>query len=167
LFTNQESQAETIFNDIQTDYNTYRDSINNADIAYKRNITFMSYDPSSTKFSMPQDQYFQNLTADAGGNLTTPTTAQPGDPSVMKGQLQNSSLVIDLTPEYAFNASYANWQHWLGYSADKIKEGESSALDAFKTSKQYINSMDAPPFERNSELWRLDLVSNQGASGKA
>ncbi|CAO3624459.1 unnamed protein product [Mucor hiemalis] len=164
LFTNQEQQAETIYTDIQTDYTTFRDSINAANhISYKRNITFMNYDSSSTKFNILQDQYFQNLTADAGAVLIKPTLAQPGDPSTMKGQLQNSSLVFDFTPETVFQSTYANWQAWLGFNRDKISSGAATALENYKSTNQYINSYDAPPFARNDQLWRFDLVSNQGA----
>jgi hypothetical protein len=124
----------------------------------------MSYDASSTKFSIFQDAYFKNLTADAGGVLITPTLAQPGDPTTMKGQLQNSSLVIDFTP---YQSSYSNWQTWLGYSESTISSAAETALTNFKSSGKYVNGYDAPPFERNKELWRVDLVSNQGALGNA
>jgi hypothetical protein len=124
----------------------------------------MNYDPDSTRFNIMQDQYFKNLTSDAGAVLLTPLVAIPLDPSVMKGQLQNSSLVIDLTPESAFGKTYANWQSWLGYSS--VSSAEKTAYEAYQLSKKYVNSMDAPPFARNNQLWRLDLVSNQGALGK-
>jgi hypothetical protein len=126
----------------------------------------MSYDPMSTKFNILQDQYFQNLTSDAGAVLIKPTLAQPGDPSTMKGQLQNSSLVFDFTPTSVFKSTYDNWQTWLGFSKDKIKSGADAALEAYKSTHKYINSYDAPPFERNNQLWRFDLVSSEGSSGK-
>lgn len=126
----------------------------------------MDYDPLSTKFNILQDQYFKNLTSDAGAVLLTPTVLQPGDPSTMKGQLQNSSLVIDLTPATAFGSTFGNWQSWMGYSTDSIASGAATALSNFQSTRKYVNSFDAPPFERNSQLWRLDLVSNQGALGK-
>lgn len=127
-------------------------------------MTYMSYDPSSTKFNILQDQYFLNLTSDAGAVLLKPTLAQPGDPSTMKGQLQNSSLVFDFTPLSAFQSTYSNWQNWIGYSSDKIKSGEASALELYKSSRKYTNSFDAPPFERNNQLWRFDLISNEGGA---
>ncbi|KAF7731934.1 hypothetical protein EC973_007765 [Apophysomyces ossiformis] len=160
LFTNQETESEQIFNNIQANYETFRDSINGASIAYKRNVTFMSYDPMSTKFSVVMSQYFQNLTADAGANLTTPLLANPGSPSSMKAQLQNSSLVLDLTPANVFQDSFDAWQQWMGYSKENITRAADQALEAFKTTKPYINNPDAPPFERHSQLWRLDLVAN-------
>ncbi|KAG2233218.1 hypothetical protein INT48_007638 [Thamnidium elegans] len=164
LFTNQEVQAETIYNDIATDYNTFKNSINEAGhISYRRNVTFMNYDPSSTRFNILQDQYFRNLTSDAGANLITPNVLQPADPSVMKGQLQNASLVIDLTAATAFQTSFSNWQNWLGYSDSAIASATETALTNYKSSKKYVNSYDAPPFARNKQLWRLDLVSNQGS----
>ncbi|KAI8640712.1 hypothetical protein BD408DRAFT_419323 [Parasitella parasitica] len=162
LFTNQETLADTIYEDISTDYKTYRDSLV-GHISYKRNITFMDYDTSSTKFNIMQNQYFQNLTSDAGATLIVPTVLQPADPSVMKGQLQNTSLVIDLTPAYAFNSSYSGWQSWLGFSDDKISSATSAQAEAFKQTRKYVNSVDAPPFARNKQAWRLDLVSNDGA----
>lgn len=125
----------------------------------------MNYDPLSTRFNVMQDQYFKNLTSDAGAVLLTPLVSQPLDPSVMKGQLQNSSLVVDLTPESAFNETYGHWQNWLGYS--DTSSAEQSALEAYQHSKKYINNMDAPPFVRYKQLWRLDLISNQGALGNS
>ncbi|KAI7901676.1 uncharacterized protein BX663DRAFT_513651 [Cokeromyces recurvatus] len=164
LFTNQETEADTIYNNILTDYNTFRDSINAAgSVLYKRNITFMNYDPSSTKFNILQDTYFQNLTSDAGAVLLKPHVLQPGDPSVMKEQLQNSSVVIDLTPDSAFGSTYNNWQSWLGYSDDKISSAEKAAFDTYQQTKKYINSYDAPPFARNKQLWRFDLITKEGA----
>lgn len=164
MFTNQESQADTIYSNIVTDYHTFRDSINEAGhISYKRNITFMSYDPSSTRFNLLQDQYFRNLTSDAGAVLITPPVLQPADPSVMKGQLQNASLVIDFTPATAFQSTVDGWQSWLGYSKSGMEAGIAAAEKTTGSSRGYVNSFDAPPFLRNEQLWRLDLVSNQGA----
>ncbi|CEP13331.1 hypothetical protein [Parasitella parasitica] len=162
LFTNQETLADTIYDDISTDYNTYRNSLVNH-ISYKRNITFMDYDTSSTKFNIMQDQYFQNLTSDAGATLIVPTVLQPADPSVMKGQLQNTSLVIDLTSASAFNSTYGGWQNWLGFSDDKISSTTATQAEAFKQTRKYVNSVDAPPFARNKQAWRLDLVSDDGS----
>ncbi|KAG0182668.1 hypothetical protein DFQ28_007352 [Apophysomyces sp. BC1034] len=163
LFTNQEKQSEQIYSDIKANYETFRDSINGAAIDYKRNVTFMSYDPMSTRFSVMTDQYFRNLTADAGANLTVPTLANPGDPSTMKGQLQNSSLVLDLTPAGVFKDSFDAWQEWIGYSKDNITSAANQALERFKTTKPYINDPNAPPFERHNQLWRFDLVANRDA----
>ncbi|KAL7331630.1 hypothetical protein PS15p_203796 [Mucor circinelloides] len=162
LFTNQETLADTIYQDIATDYNTFRDSLVNH-ITYKRNITFMDYDTSSTKFNIMQDQYFQNLTSDAGAKLIVPTVLQPADPSVMKGQLQNTSLVVDLTVSSAFGSSYSNWQSWLGFSDDKISSATGTQADTYKQTRKYVNSVDAPPFARNKQAWRLDLVSRGDA----
>jgi len=58
--------AEQIFNKIKQSYETARDSINGADISYKRNITFMQYFADSTKFNVFEDMYFKNISADAG-----------------------------------------------------------------------------------------------------
>jgi hypothetical protein len=60
--------AQQIFNEIKQSYENTRDGINGADISYKRNITFMQYDPLSTKFNVFEDMYFKNLTSDAGRN---------------------------------------------------------------------------------------------------
>jgi hypothetical protein len=60
--------AQQIFNEIKQSYENTRDGINGADISYKRNITFMQYDPLSTKFNVFEDMYFNNLTSDAGRN---------------------------------------------------------------------------------------------------
>jgi hypothetical protein len=124
----------------------------------------MDYDPLSTRFNIMQDQYFKNLTSDAGAVLLTPLVPRPLDPSVMKGQLQNASLVIDFTPESAFDRTYSHWQSWLGYG--DVSAAEKTAFEAYQLSKKYMNNMDAPPFARHKQLWRLDLVSNQGALGK-
>lgn len=124
----------------------------------------MSYDASSTKFNIFQDTYFKNLTADAGAVLITPTLAQPGDPTTMKGQLQNSSLVIDFTPN---QSSYSAWQKWLGFSESDISTAAALALTNYRTTGKYVNGYNAPPFARKKELWRVDLVSNQGALGNA
>ncbi|KAI8388261.1 uncharacterized protein BYT42DRAFT_559497 [Radiomyces spectabilis] len=164
LFTNQEKEAERIFNNIKSDYETMRDSINGASISYKRNVTVMSYDPMSTKFAVLTDLYFVNLTADAGGNLTTPLLAQPGDPSTMRTQLQNSSLVIDLTADYVFDNSFASWQNFIGYSSENITKGADRALQRFQTQRPYVNDPDAPPFERYGQLWRLDKIAHDGAT---
>jgi hypothetical protein len=126
----------------------------------------MDYDPLSTKFNIFQDQYFKNLTSDAGAVLLAPTVLQPGDPTTMKAQLQNSSLVIDLTPLTAFQSTYGNWQTWMGYSDSNITKAEATALSNYQGNGKYVNSFDAPPFARNKELWRFDLVSNQGALGR-
>lgn len=112
-----------------------------------------------------QDQYFQNLTSDAGAKLIVPTVLQPADPSVMKGQLQNTSLVVDLTVSSAFGSSYSNWQSWLGFSDDKISSATGTQADTYKQTRKYVNSVDAPPFARNKQAWRLDLVSRGDALG--
>ncbi|KAI7869705.1 hypothetical protein BDF14DRAFT_1741634 [Spinellus fusiger] len=162
LFTNQEKESEVIFNKIRTNYESFKTGMTQATIPWKRNITVMSYDPSSTRFNVLQDVYFKNLTADAGGLLTVPLVAQPGDPSTMKGQLQNSSLVIDITPLWSVQ-NYGYWQSWLGYSDSDVQNAADAAFTLYKTVKPYQNDPNAPPFERNNQLWRLDLVANNGA----
>lgn len=156
--------ADTIYDEISTDYNTFRDSLTD-NISYKRNITFMDYDTSSTKFNIMQDQYFQNITSDAGATLLVPTTLQPADPSVMKGQLQNTSLVIDLTAASAFGSTYGDWQSWLGYSDSDISSAASTQATSYKSTRKYVNSVNAPPFARYKQAWRFDLVANGEALG--
>lgn len=128
----------------------------------------MNYDPSSTKFNLFQDQYFVNLTSDAGGVLQIFKSSDltPADPSVMKGQLQNASVVIDFTPAWAFNGTYTSWQTWLGYSNSKIQSAADTSYNTYQTTRKYINDLDAPPFARSNQLYRMDLVSNNGALGK-
>lgn len=125
----------------------------------------MDYDTSSTKFNIMQDQYFQNITNDAGATLLVPTTLQPADPSVMKGQLQNTSLVIDLTAESAFGSTYSDWQSWLGYSDSEISSAASTQSTSYKSTRKYVNSVNAPPFARHKQAWRFDLVANGEALG--
>lgn len=165
LFTNQEPAAQQIFDKIKQSYETTRDSINSADISFKRNITFMQYDLPSTKFGVMQDVYFKNLTADAGANLTTATIAQPGDPSTMRAQLTNSSLVVDFTELIAPNNTFNYWNDFMQYIQPNMT---NAANTAFSNAEQhgglYINDPEAPPFERNLQLWRVDrTASSDGA----
>ncbi|CAO3672201.1 unnamed protein product [Umbelopsis ramanniana] len=165
LFTNQESVAEQIFNKIKQSYETARDSINGADISYKRNITFMQYFPDSTKFNVFEDMYFKNISADAGGNLTTSLISQPGDPSTMRAQVTNSSIVVDFTALIAPNNTFDYWNNWIGYVQPNLTNAANTALDNAKQhGGLYINDPEAPPFERFNQLWRVDKsVSAAGA----
>ncbi|KAL0081929.1 hypothetical protein J3Q64DRAFT_1178940 [Phycomyces blakesleeanus] len=164
LFTNQEKASEVIFNKIKANYEVYRNSINQADIPWRRNITFMSYDPSSTQFNVPNNIYFQNLTADAGAKITVPLVARPGSPLTMKGQMQNSSVVIDLSPSSSFKNNFDDWQSWMGYSESSVNAAADAAFRRYETIKPYVNDPEGPPFERNSQLWRLDLVASSDSS---
>jgi len=165
LFTNQETVAQQIFNQIKQSYQNTRDGINSDDISYRRNITFMQYDPLSTKFGVFEDMYFKNLTSDAGANLTTALIAQPGDVSTMRAQLTNSSLVIDFTALTAPNNTFDYWNNWIGYIQPNLTNAANTALDNAKQhGGLYINDPEAPPFERYNQLFRVDrTVSAQGA----
>ncbi|KAI8974357.1 hypothetical protein BDB01DRAFT_807142 [Pilobolus umbonatus] len=163
-FTNQERLAESIYNTIRDNYQSYQVGLRSSHISYKRNLTVIDYDASNDRYYIFQDRYFQNLTQDAGATLLTPLVQQPGHPATMRDQLQNSSLVIDFSPMTAFdNGGYDNWLQWLQYDPELTRLGEETALSMYKSSKQYINNVNAPPFIRNRQLWRLDYLSNRGA----
>jgi hypothetical protein len=146
------------------DYVTYRNSIVNAEIASRRNITFMEY--SSARFNIYEDKYFQSLAADAGAILQTFSAEElrPSSFDVMKQRLQNASLVVDFTADTVFNTTYANWLLWMGYT--NIDGAAQAAYNTYLQSFKYVNSYDAPPFARNQQLWRPDLNSKQGSLGK-
>ncbi|KAH8552762.1 hypothetical protein BGW37DRAFT_490172 [Umbelopsis sp. PMI_123] len=165
LFTNQETVAQQIYNEIKQSYQTASSSINSADISYKRNITFVQYFPDSTKFNVFEDMYFKNITSAAGANLTTALIAQPGDTSTLRAQVTNSSLVIDFTALVAPNNTFDYWNNWIGYIQPNLTNAANTALDnAQQHGGLYINDPEAPPFERFNQLWRVDKsVDAEGA----
>ncbi|RUP50386.1 hypothetical protein BC936DRAFT_139396 [Jimgerdemannia flammicorona] len=167
LFFNLEKQSEDIYNNVVSQYNCHQQNMQKAEISNRRNISWIGWDPNGPAFNYKTDAdiYYKQLTQDAGAIFTIPssnTLYRIYTNDTLRGQLQNASHVIDLTPFSQADASnIKSWLSLTGYSFSQVNASDYTAMtNALTNAGNYINDPQAPPFMRYKRLWRLDYEAN-------
>ncbi|OZJ05304.1 hypothetical protein BZG36_01542 [Bifiguratus adelaidae] len=166
LFVNQENMADSVFDMVNSTYTCQKQAMNTANIAHRKNVTWMIYSSTDNTFNFQTGQYYKTLTEAAGANLTiflTGTTAFTTD--ALRNMLVNNSVLIDMTQYPSSNNTISAWYGLTGYSAQGvINANNAQTQSAIQNGGLYINSPDAPPFMRNGELWRTDYTASSNGA---